>query len=528
MKSLNLRESLRWNERTATWTTHVIVSLMMFCVGISVAQFGSRLFPVWDGRYLPLLSVLVAIEALYTNRRVNNYAVFSWDRIIYRSSELVVLLLVLKVFFYVLSGFDQLLIDQSLWRQDFFKTFFAGEFGVIWIILMLIWVISGIFSRDLLALEGDEEFLQSEINPAFFTDRTTVRRQLAGSIFVVGGVMIFLTTLTRVDLKILWGELPPLGASTLNVLAYFLLGMILLSLGQFAILRASWGWQRIPIDKGLAISWIKYSVMFLVLLTVLVSFLPTGYSLGLLETMGYVFKLIQSYIILLAFLPFLPILLLISALPGVGVPIRPVNPPAFSPPPFLNLATADNPIPLVEVVKSLLFWIVFLGIAGYSIAQYLKQNKELMEKLRQIPGWAWLAAIWQRLVSWLGGVNQFVSESVYSGLKRLRERAILTNARSLWRIVHVNQLSAREQVLFFYLSMVRRGKDHGNPRLPSQTPAEYGDFLKGEMPEIKSEIRVLTDAFVKARYSQQEITLSQADAIKESWQHILRMFRRNR
>jgi hypothetical protein len=59
-------------------------------------------------------------------------------------------------------------------------------------------------------------------------------------------------------------------------------------------------------------------------------------------------------------------------------------------------------------------------------------------------------------------------------------------------------------------------------RQPSQTPTEYAAQLEKALPSAEEDIESITDAFVRARYSRQEVDSSKADAIKATWGRIRR------
>jgi len=105
------------------------------------------------------------------------------------------------------------------------------------------------------------------------------------------------------------------------------------------------------------------------------------------------------------------------------------------------------------------------------------------------------------------------------GLKRLSS----SNERGpavRWGFISLRRLSPRERVLFFYRALARRGSESGLPRRPSQTPHECAVPLESALPEAISEITLLTEAFVEARYSHHEITTGQANLVRRWWEPI--------
>jgi len=175
---------------------------------------------------------------------------------------------------------------------------------------------------------------------------------------------------------------------------------------------------------------------------------------------------------------------------------------------------------LQELLKSLIFWAVFIGVIGYSLYHYFKQNEQLLEALRRLPFTSGLIKIWNILKRWFNGVNQGISATFETGLRRLRERRSSFSVNRGWRLLNLRSLSPRQQVMFFFLALVRRGGESGVPRHPSQTPNEYAQVLKQQLPDVEEDVSSMTEQFIEALYSRHEITSDRVGFVQRSWQHI--------
>jgi len=80
--------------------------------------------------------------------------------------------------------------------------------------------------------------------------------------------------------------------------------------------------------------------------------------------------------------------------------------------------------------------------------------------------------------------------------------------------------SSRDQILHYYLSLLRRAGELGFPRRPAQTPREYEPTLETHLPEAQAETDQLTQAFVEARYSRQAIGEDQARRVRAYWERV--------
>jgi hypothetical protein len=519
MDKQDLSALFRRNERLTTLLAHAIVGLMLACAAVSIVQLGEYLLPNWHGTYLVFLSLIVSLEAMVSHRMMKGIYFFTPEWVLYRASEWIVILIGLKLALYAVNGFGPLWLDISLWRQNFAENFFTGEYVFDLVLLFFFWAIANVFSEELSRLEGDEKVLQAERETGIVEHRPAVRRSLANLILVIGAAMIILAALTRLNWQTLWGDRPPPRADVLNILIYFLLALALLSLTQFSILRIHWILNRVPIERNLASRWLVYGVLFLFLTAALAFILPTRYSVGLLGVLGYLLSLVLMIFSAIAFLLTLPIIFLVSLLAplfGRQAPQAPAVPRLPPPPPVMPSAGSG----WFEILKSMLFWLIFIGVIGFSLYSYLMRHKEWLQALRRRPVLGWfvdgLANFWH----WLRRVNRSVTASLEAGFNRFRTRQVERMDQAARRFISLRRLSPRQKVLFFYMAMVRRSSQRGLPRKPHQTPNEYAQILEGQLPVVDDEVNSITRYFNEARYSRHTITDQHAGQAQQFWQRI--------
>jgi hypothetical protein len=514
----------RRNERLASLANHLVVAWMLACaVGVLVAM-GEYLLPAWNGSYLVGVCFLVVIEAMVTYRQVKGLDSLSPELLLLRAAELVVILILFKLLLYFINGIGQLWVDIPLWRENFIQNFLTYEYLAGAVIIFLAWSITGFFAEYLYTLEGDERLLQMERESGLFQYRPAARRSLVNLILLIGGVIAFLMGLLALDQRRQGVPIPEFKVGLAFLVVYFSLSLVLLSLTQFAVLRVRWSLDRVPISANLAARWLGYSVVFLLLLGGVVLLLPTRYSVGLLDILGFLFGALLTLLNLIAFIITLPIILLISLLArlfGKPTPVTPLPLKAAQLPP-LQAATS---LPWLDLLKSVAFWVIFIGVIVYAIYYYLQQHSELLERLRNFPLFAALGAMWKSLWGWLRGMNQNLVAAVQASLNRLRIREPSTTADQPRRFVSLRRLSPRQRVVFFYLALVRRGGEGGLPRQPSQTPYEYSQGLQNHLPGVGGDISSMTEEFMEARYSQHEITTSRASLVQSYWERIKRAIR---
>lgn len=518
-------ESYHWNERAAVLVNHAIVAAMMVCISYTILQLAHRLFPDWSGAYLPLLCLLVSLEAMLSWRKTRRWADVNLYGFAYWVVEWVVLIVLIKLFLYLWNGAGQILVDIPRWAEDFMANFFNSELLFAGLVSLVIWFLSGMYARDLLQLEGDEKILKFRDMEGYISDRGSARRALVSRVFMVGFIITLITALVHLDYET-FQRIPLIRpADLLNVILYFILSLVLFSQTHFAILRAAWAWDRYPVVSGMTRRWTIFSLIFLCIVGAAAFLLPTRYSLGLLSTLNMLVTILGSALYVLLFLVTLPIIAifnLILSLFGKQEVANQLPPPQLPKP----IAPAPGaPVPWLDILKSVLFWIMLLTVVGYAFYQYLRQNQELLERLKRVPVLSWLIDAWQLILASLKGLNQQLGSAARQQLRRMRSRTAEGLARTAPGFIHLMRLTPRQRILFFYLAMIRRGGESGFPRKPSQTPYEYVETLSPNLPDAQEDIHAMTETFLEARYSRHEITPEHVNLVKAYWERVRRAFR---
>ncbi|HEY3342341.1 MAG TPA: DUF4129 domain-containing protein [Anaerolineae bacterium] len=529
MVNLPGRESVQANREGPVLLDYLIASVMMVCVAAALTGLIQSFIPSWNETYVLVVCFIVSLETLYTTRATRRSSFPSRAWFSYRGTELVAILVLLKLLLYAMHGWGQLLADIPLWQQDFFMNFFTGEFLAVSVIVLLVWVLAHQLNNDLLELEADDATLERERKYEFRNDRPGIRNQLMLKIVLIGALLMVVTVATRSYLLTLGGEAAAARVNVWNLLIYVFMGLLLLSQTRLAALRASWFRERATIGPEVARHWVIYSIIFLGLLAVVAALLPTRYSMGLLATLnyllGWLLAILQVIVYIVLIVVTFPLTLLMSLFgQSTTQPSQPQLPP--TPPPSLAQGPA-SPDPLFEVIKSVLFWLIFLSVVAWSLAHFLGQHREWLKVLRRIPVLRWLV----QGAAWLWQVvrraNRTLTGAINAGLSRLRPQQPLSQTiAERRRLFSLGRLTPRERVQYFYLAMVRRGGQRGIPRKPSQTPSEYAATLESQLPDVDAEIGSLTDAFTEARYSRHDVTPEQASLVQRIWDRIKATLRR--
>lgn len=506
----------RRDSALTTLTNYLIVSGLLMCVVIGVVQLGRQLSPTWNAGYIPFLCFCIALESAYLTRYVR-YGKLPVPWYTLRAAEALVLFLLLRSLLGVLRGPQPTEVSNPFYGHP------DGELLVLVIIAALTWVGSWRLAAELLNLETLDPMLDREIVREVAQVQVEIRRELIMFTLLGGVTLTFLAGLLRLHLRTnsQSGEAALHGLE--HVVAYFFLALVLFSRTRLNLLRSGWLWENVPMGRSVGSRWITYTLLMLSAAVGVAVVLPTRYSLGLLSTLGYI---LQLGIIVIEFI-FFVLATLLYVLLSLFAP----NPqldrpqPPLAQPPQLSLAPNGTQPGISEFVQSLIFWIVFLIIVGYVVAQYLRRHPEVVDWLKQLPGMSWVVRGWRKLREWFSGLGQQI-EDLREARRRARRPTPVRSTSASRRWLNPRKLSPRQQVQFYYLAMLRRGSEHGHARQPTQTPYEYARTLEHQVPEIDQDVDGITEEFIEARYSRHDIPPEQVGVVRRYWERIKRALRR--
>jgi hypothetical protein len=536
---------LKQRETLFNLAASLIVAGMLACMATSLVQLGQAVVRGWQGGYLIGYAFLVALESMYSRRAIRGRNFGEPDWLLYRVTEWVVLLVGLKLAYYVQAGVGELIRDLPLWISDFGVYFFSNEYDLGLLIIILVWGLAWYVGGELEILEIDEDVVRAEEESRIYAPRGEARQRLVNTMLTPGLLMVFLAALLRSDLGVSWSEQAEMRAGVANLLSYFLLFLVLLSLTQFSILRAEWMHEGLPIRSEVIRRWLGYSFALILFLAIISGLLPTGYSVGPLVVLNYLVFLVAIIINVIGILLVTPFLFLIGWLMKLfGSQPEKSPPPMTIPKAPLIPGTQNAPLPWLELLKAILFWSILLGLAVFSLVYYLRERKDLLHGLRRLPFYHLLARWWAWLRRWMGGAKRQIMATMEAGVERLRGIASRRPKQTPWNYLNLRRLSPRQRVIFYYLAMVRRAGESGLARRAAQTPYEYSFSLRqylsqGPLPaedqetgkdraveQIGEDIRSLTDRFVEARYSLHAVSQTEVSFVQRCWERIRKALRR--
>jgi hypothetical protein len=499
----------------------LLITIMIMCFNLSLVNLVQLVNPTWRGTFFLVGMLLVTVEAIYSYRILKLYRSRDTSIWRYRAAEWAVLILILKILHLADKPMVAVVADlQAMWQNPL--NLVSYEFYVMLFLAIISW----------LAVTSTVADFEALYDPfSFRSDRIAPLDRLATRFFWGGIILVLISGMTQLIVKFDFSSLtdlrrPTVSGIIINVLIYFLLGLVLLSQANLARLMMSWRYQRVELGPGLVKQWAKYGLIFLGLLTVVVFFLPTNYTLGFLRSAAiviqyimYILSFIIQFLLLLFSLPLAWLLSLLGTTSGEGGFAPPEEPPVVEAPP------EAAPIPWLEALRSLIFWLVTLAIIWYLFRVYVSDRPELLAALKRFRPIGFmirlLKQVWQHLRSWTETGLEVISDTLRLPGQR-GETTVLTGS---WNWFRLGRLSARERILYYYLNILKRAERRRLARKVHETPFEYEPNLERAVPDVEPDVHDMTDVFVRARYSEEGFDDEQAASVKQQWQRIRKELR---
>jgi hypothetical protein len=181
----------------------------------------------------------------------------------------------------------------------------------------------------------------------------------------------------------------------------------------------------------------------------------------------------------------------------------------------------------LQILTSSAFWAVAIVVTLIALRFFLRdRGVPLNLSLFKLIGLSivnWVRGFWHDMADYA----EDLSQEVRSRLRKQPEDE-QQKQQAPWRFVRLNSLSARDQIRYFYLSTVKRADERGVARQEGETPLEFADDLKETWPEAETEIDDLTEAFLRARYSQDVIKNEDLNPVKKQWKQVKKNLRKVR
>jgi hypothetical protein len=441
----------------------------------------------------------------------------------YRAAEIFLLIALARFALWLAGG---TLPGLLILLHDPLAALLDGVFLFALVAILFTWYAAIDFTDDLtrMALQPDELWLAQRAHIRFAdsarpapTGRAAILRGFVARWVIWGIVLILLASTLRLGVTRpgFWAltrlEIDPLAIGA--ILIYFLSGLLLISLGQLAVLRAHWTIDRVPITPSIVRNWPLYTVLVITFFGVLAVFLPLGDTYLLSIILATILNLLFSLIYLLFRLLTVAVFMLLSLLPFANQ--RPDAPPSPSPAETM-LQEPPEMLVIPPWVGGAFFWLSMLVLLGYAARIYFSDKQLSL---------GWLQRLWTRLLGrWLALFDAavrwhsqtFVASS--EGKRGPAQRPTWLQRLTGWRL-----LTPEQRVRFLYFRLLEQGAKRGIARGKAETPNRYAVRLETTLDaptETAADIDALTDAFVQVRYAGRAVEPEDADALHEIWRRL--------
>jgi len=507
-----------------------LVVLVALFVG-GVTRFLQAVAPEWDSRLLVPLALLVSLEAFLYGRRFarRSFLIKEWAALLIPPAIL------LKILPYAL-GTGDLAADAAEWLRSP-ASLFSIDYIVGLLLLFLAWEMTLGATLELGNLRVQRGEVPAADDPRRLArldaddsswrhfDHATPFRNLSARVLWGGVVIVILSAVAALGtaqlltpdalLELVTFRRPGPTTSLASVVAYFAVGLLFLAEAAYVRRRTAWQIERLDAPRSVGAGWIAQAAIGVGAVVLISLALPTSYSLTLSQLLGLLMgavlaamQVVVGFFLLIFMAVLYPFTLLFPRGGGDSSAPGPIPTPTPSLPPA--------PVPWLDVLQSLIFWLVALGVLAY-VASVLWRRRPPM------PDWVGaglLGRIWEsivRILQTLRRAGVATVQRVASALPRIRPRPGLSATRA-FRFISLRRLGPRELVEYFYLSVVERATRLGFGRESGETAAEYSQRLPQRFPDSEPDLHELTDAFLEARYGPRQVDEGLVATARARWQ----------
>jgi hypothetical protein len=492
-------ESPNAEEPRSAWVRYLVqpalVTLLIGCIAWPIAHVVPLIAPEINRTLLWLGPVAMAFIGFNTQRRLRERLLSGTEATRLRLIELGVLFLLIKLFSHLGDTPAELVADLSQWAASPLS-FFDTETVVTFLVGCAAWLAAGATARDLEAVS----------DPTMYLGETGPRERLISRYFTGGAILMFFAALNRVNVvAVITLSQVRVRRPIVSALIYFFAGLLMLGMMHFTRLVHLWRRDGVSIADKLDIAWLRYLLLFLALVSAVAFVLPTGYTISFLDLISAIIAILGFLLLWLYAILMWPLTWLLGQLMGASEGPRKPPIPRMSfeldPP-----RTTGGSGPVWEIVRSVVFWAVLIGLSIYLVRSYLRDRPELWRKVRRIQPQRWLGQLWTGLRSalylWLTKLKRTAQRVLPALSDRLSARLSLRRQERRERAAQRRGgATPREQLIAHYLQTLDQAATTGHPRSRTATPYEYAHALGPALAEDEAALAALTAAFVEARYS---------------------------
>lgn len=297
-----------------------------------------------------------------------------------------------------------------------------------------------------------------------------------------------------------------------NLLLYFLLGLLFLSLVTLTRRRAEWELQQITFDRhAVERTWLWATGALLMLLAIIAVLLPYGLGAPLFTLAILVIGIIWQVYFSVASILMVLLALLLYPLSRLFTLTEPSGGPLSD----LRNAPAAAQRGSAGAILAAVLWLLILVVLVRS-AMLLARRPELVRAALRVPLLSLLVRGLLVLSRWIAGLWELLARGMRRVAGEVGQRLAALVARVVAQpavLAPVLRFGPRFAVQAVYLLLLRQAASAGIVRRPSESAAEFSARLEQILEaraEIDRALADLTGLFNEARYSAHPITAEHA------------------
>ncbi|MCZ0938625.1 MAG: DUF4129 domain-containing protein [Caldilineaceae bacterium] len=497
-----------------------VIAALVGCLVVALTSFVRHIGPGLPESYLNVLritSVGAALVGGYTTTMLVRPEHRQRRTMSFRLSELGLILFTARIALWAtVEGWPA---PAAMVLQPF-GVFLTLVFIINALFILIAWGMAVLVTNDFLAmgLQADElADLEAASRPIsgddhrIQSDRGALVRRFSERWAIGGMLLIVLTAASQVGMgsngffALVRQDIA--GGVIGAAIVYFVLGLLLLTFGHLAALRARWQLAKLPSEATIVRNWPFYAFGLLLVVAAAAFLMPLGGTFRLAQLMGLVMRAISGAIYLLMGL----IIGLIAMLFGgdeeiVEEPAR--EQPEFTAPQMEQVQPAEAPPWLGGTV----FWIIIVLLLGYATYIYLQGRGVNFQLIL-----AWLRQFLQGWKQIGDAFNEWRSRRLAPD-EELKEKSGRSRVRRWLDELMLGRLAPDEQVRYFYVSTLESAAEHGMRRRPGETPYNFQARLGTQVESEDAEAAArLTDGFVRIEFAHQSTEATAVPLLKRAW-----------
>jgi len=293
---------------TRRYVRPVLIALLSTSLAIALLVLGDLLTPGQPWLRLVWLCLFAALEGAYTTAWLNNPDSRGVERGTYRAAEALLLIVVARVVSWLIFGGGIPTPDDvRVYLGAPLSFFMTGNFFTTALVTLLTWwlavTVGRIFTRldvgvdevSFYTLSLSEQKAQTDNRPIQIA-RGELQNQFLRLWLGVGLGMVLLAALSTYQVREVVEVANPFAITRLGMrpvvlfalLLYFLAGLWLLSHARLLRLNARWLMDGITKEASLERAWQRASLVLILAIAFLASFLPIGSTLAISRILGVV------------------------------------------------------------------------------------------------------------------------------------------------------------------------------------------------------------------------------------------------